>query len=59
MAPTRKVAAGGFAGAATIVLVWALGAATEVAVPPEVAAAMTTVLTFAVAWWVPEARAKP
>ncbi len=46
MRPHPKVAASGTAGAATIVLVWVLGQA-GVSVPPEVAAAVTTLLSFA------------
>lgn len=43
MNPTPKVAAGGIAGALTIVLVWFLGAV-DVDVPPEVASAITTII---------------
>lgn len=45
-APTPKVAAAGGAGAATVVIVWLLGMA-GVAVPPEVASAITALLSFA------------
>ena len=41
-----KVAAGGAASAATIVLVWTLQQ-TGVTVPPEVASALTTLIGFA------------
>lgn len=41
--PQRKVAAGGAAGAASIVLVWILGQA-GISVPPEVASALTVLL---------------
>lgn len=41
--PTAKVFAAGAAGAATIVAVWAVGLL-GVDVPPEVAAAVTTLL---------------
>lgn len=42
----NKVAAGGVAGAVTIILVWVLNSAIGVDVPPEVASAFTTILTF-------------
>lgn len=40
-----KVAAAGIAGAVTVVLVWAASLA-GVAVPPEVASAVTTLIAF-------------
>lgn len=40
-----KVAAGGVAGAATVILVWGLGLL-DVDVPAEVASALTTVISF-------------
>ena len=46
MKPTGKVQATGLAGAASIVLVWAL-AQTGLTMPPEVASAVTTLLSFA------------
>lgn len=45
MAPTTKVAAGGAAGALTVLLVWILGLL-EVTVPPEVASAITVIISF-------------
>lgn len=47
--PHPKVAAGGAAGAASIVLVWALAQA-GVEIPPEVASALTTLLSFGAAY---------
>ena len=44
--PNSKVQAAGFAGALTIVLVWALAQA-GVELPPEVASAITTVIATA------------
>lgn len=41
-----KVAAGGIAGAVSIVLVWLLNTAAGVDVPPEVASSFTVILTF-------------
>ena len=43
-----KVGAGAAAGALAVVLVWGLGFA--VAVPNEVAVAITTILTFGAGW---------
>ena len=48
--PTRKVTAGVLAGAVTVVLTWAVQASSEVDIPAEVAAAVTTILTFAASW---------
>ena len=52
--PTRKVTSAGLAGALTVVAVWILQAATAIEVPAEVAAAITTVLTFATGYLVSE-----
>ena len=49
----KKVAAGGFAGGMSLLVVWGLGSL-GVDVPPEVAAALTTVITFAVSYLVPD-----
>jgi H+/Cl- antiporter ClcA len=50
-----KVGAGAFAGALSVILVWGFSLfAGKDAVPPEIAAAFTTVLTFAVSWFVPD-----
>lgn len=50
-----KVGAGAFAGALSVILVWLITLfAGKDAVPPEIAAAFTTVLTFAVSWFVPD-----
>lgn len=53
MAPTTKVAAGGVAGALTILVVWILGLL-HVTVPPEVASALTVVISFATSYIVRE-----
>ena len=45
IAPTTKVAAGGTAGALTVLVVWILGLL-HVAVPPEAASALTVVISF-------------
>ena len=46
MKPDRKVAAAGVAGSVTTVVVWAAGQA-GVVIPPEVAAAVATIIAFA------------
>ncbi len=56
--PIRKVTAGGIAGAVTTIAVWALNAyvlPAQKPLPPEIAAAVTTVLSFMVAYMVPPA----
>jgi hypothetical protein len=53
MAPTTKVAAGGVAGALTVLVVWILGLL-HVTVPPEVASALTVVISFATSYIVRE-----
>lgn len=55
----NKVAAGGVAGAVTIILVWLLNTAAGVDVPPEVASALTTVLSFAAGWITPRSPIPP
>ena len=47
--PKRKVAAGALAGALTVILVWGAGLR-GLAVPPEVASAVTVLLTFGVSY---------
>ena len=53
--PVRKVAAGGVAGAITTIIVWILSAAFKVDMPPEIAAAITVVLSFAAGYFIPPA----
>lgn len=50
--PDRKVAVGGAAGAATIIIVWAVGLA-GLDVPAEVASAFTVLVTFAASYFTP------
>ena len=45
IAPTTKVAAGGVAGAIAVLVVWILGLL-HVTVPPEVASALTVIMSF-------------
>lgn len=47
--PQPKVAAGGVAGAATIVLIWGAGAV-GLDLPPEVASAITVLVSFAASY---------
>jgi hypothetical protein len=51
--PLNKVIGGAFAGAVTIVLVWAVKQFASVEVPAEVASALTTIVSAAVAYLVP------
>lgn len=53
--PQRKVMAGGLAGAFVMVVVWALGEFAEILVPGEIAVAMSTVVSFALSYLVPNA----
>lgn len=55
--PTPKVAAGGAAGAASILIVWLLSMF-GVEVPSEAAAALATLLGFAAAYMVPDGTGK-
>ena len=51
--PVRKVAAGTLAAALTTIIVWMLQAIFAIKIPPEVAAALTTVVGFAIAYLTP------
>jgi putative flippase GtrA len=53
--PVRKVAAGGAAGAVTVILVWIASAAFKVDIPPEVASAITVVISFVAGYLIPPA----
>lgn len=57
--PTRKVTLGGLAGALSAIIVWVLNDFNllpgGIDIPGEVASALTTVLTFATAYFVPPA----
>lgn len=52
--PTRKVATAGISGAVVAILIWVLQATTDVEVPAEVAAAVTTIVAFVLSYLVPE-----
>ncbi len=51
--PSQKVTVGVLSGAITTIVIWALKSV--VVIPGEVAAAITTVLSFAVSYFVPPA----
>ena len=56
--PSRKVGAGALAGALSVVLVWIINTFVltgSMKITGEVASAMTTILTFLVGYFVPEA----
>jgi H+/Cl- antiporter ClcA len=54
--PTRKVGAGAFAGAVSVVVVWCLNSFVlgSTKITPEIASAITTILTFVVGYFIPE-----
>jgi putative flippase GtrA len=52
--PTRKVAVGGVTGAVTGIIVWAVGLA-GIEIPAEVAVYISTILSFAASYFVPDA----
>ena len=55
--PTRKVTVGGLAGAISIVFVWVANTfwmPSNAKIPAEIASAITTILTFAVSYFVPD-----
>lgn len=54
MRPTKKVGAAGAGGALGVIVAWALSQFAGVDVTAEAAAAMSTVLSFVVAYLVPE-----
>jgi hypothetical protein len=53
-APVPKVVAAGVTGALTVLLVWLAGLA-DIEVPPEVASAVTTILSFIAGYMAPRA----
>ena len=48
--PIRKVTAGALGGAATTIVLFVLKSAWDINVPPDVASALTVMLTFAVSY---------
>lgn len=55
-APTNKVAASGIGGSISVVLIWAVNQFFNIELPPEVAAAIATVISFASGYLVREKR---
>lgn len=51
--PDTKVTVGALAGAVVSIIVWVVGLTTSVEVPAEAAAALVTVVSFALAYLVP------
>lgn len=50
--PTRKVGSAAIGGAAATVILWVIGSV-GLLIPPEVAAAITTIISFGVAYLIP------
>lgn len=55
LTPVPKVAAAVFAGAMTTLVVWGMKQYGNVDLPGEVAASLTTLITFAAGWITPSA----
>lgn len=53
MAPDRKVTAGALAGALTVILAWMLREFAGIEMPAEVSSAVTVLVSFVVAYFVP------
>jgi hypothetical protein len=54
-APVRKVWSGALGGAATTLIIWLVSTFAHTNIPDPVAAALTVLVTFAVAYLVPNA----
>jgi uncharacterized membrane-anchored protein len=54
MTPTVKVGSGAIAGAIVVILIWLVETFTSVDIPPEIAAALTTIITFATSYLIRE-----
>jgi hypothetical protein len=52
--PNRKVGSGALAGAVVTVLVWIVDATSGVEIPPEIAAALVTIITLVTSYFVTE-----
>lgn len=57
--PTRKVTSAGLAGGVATLLAWGFDEFAGVAMPPPVVAALTTVVMWLVAYFVPDNRRPP
>lgn len=55
-APTNKVSAAGIGGSISVVLLWVTGQFFTIEIPPEVAAAIATVISFLSGYLVREKR---
>lgn len=53
MKPDRKVAAGGIAGALSMIVTWMVEESTGVEIPTHIAQSITVVIAFAVSYYVP------
>lgn len=58
-APDRKVGSGFLAGAVVTIIVWIVETFTSVSVPPEVAAALVTIIAFGASYFTTEPRTEP
>lgn len=59
MKPSRKVSAGGLAGAIAFIVTWFLGAFTSVEVTPEAASGLTAAIGSITAYFVREKETTP
>lgn len=54
MTPTPKVIAGGIAGSVTAIIVWATRQWGHADIPPEIAVAISTVVSFLASYFMPQ-----
>lgn len=59
MEPSTKISAASIGGALTAIVLWGVNHFTGVDVPPEVAAAITTVVAFLLGYFIPETNPAP
>ncbi len=52
--PKRKVMGGAIAGAITVIFVWTVGQFSAIKIPPEVAGALTVLISAVMAYMVPD-----
>ena len=53
MKPDRKVAAGGIAGALSMILTWVVEVSAGIEIPTHIAQSITVVIAFVVSYYVP------
>jgi len=53
--PTRKVGSSAIGGALATIVIWAINTYSGVEMPPEIAAAITTIIVALIAYLVPDA----